>query len=361
MAKAELNEVFLLRGLASIMVCLFHLTLGNSDLLPSSDLLERSFSYGYLGVEIFFILSGYVICYSLPKAFNYSDLGTFFLKRLSRIEPPFVISILLVLVLNYLSHQITELRTDIDIYNLLFHLAYLNNFIDNSYVNVVYWTLGIEFQFYILIGLLFPIIASSKAKLITALVFFILLACMPLPKSISVILPYLSFFGIGMMLFSYKLRRQFNFPTFLIISSILLIQIYFYQGFAAAAASLATIFVILFWKYTNRVIRFFSTISFSLYLIHVPVGGKVINLGARYANTEITKYLLILLAFTISIIAAYLFYKFIEKPSFTLSKSLKYRNRHNNNQANHSVDNYITQKEQPTLMVLNDTALDIKP
>lgn len=358
MPKKELNEVYLLRGLASLMVCLFHLILGNEDFLPSTNFLEKAFSFGYLGVEVFFILSGYVICYSLPKGFGYADLKTFFLKRLARIEPPYLISIAVVIVLNYLSNKITGIESEsINIYYLSLHLAYLNNFFSNTYLNVVYWTLGIEFQFYIIIGGLFPIIASSLPKTIIALLLFMALACLPVPQSISVILPYFSFFGIGILLFSFKLENLVRLPTFLIVFTGFIIQIYFYQGIAATVASVATAMVILFWKYSNGVIRFFSMISFSLYLIHVPIGGKVINLGARYVTSDVTKYLLVLLAFGTSIFAAYLFYRVVEKPSFTFAKSFKYKNvrRKNGNEYSPSSDSTKSGNQPKTVVVQEST------
>ncbi|RYZ22991.1 MAG: acyltransferase, partial [Chitinophagaceae bacterium] len=131
--KKELEEVFLLRGVASLMVCLFHLILGNEGLFPSSNLLEQIFSYGYLGVEVFFILSGYVICYSLPLDFGLADLRAFFLKRIYRIEPPYIVSILVVLLLNYLSHSITGQPNHVDFLAVLGHLAYVNNFNTSTY------------------------------------------------------------------------------------------------------------------------------------------------------------------------------------------------------------------------------------
>ncbi|MEO7214811.1 hypothetical protein [Mucilaginibacter sp.] len=45
--------------------------------------------------------------------------------------------------------------------SLLSHLAYLNNFTGAPYINPVYWTLGIEFQFYLFVALAFPVIVSK--------------------------------------------------------------------------------------------------------------------------------------------------------------------------------------------------------
>ncbi|RYZ25832.1 MAG: acyltransferase [Chitinophagaceae bacterium] len=324
MAKKELNEVLLLRGVASLMVCLFHLILGNEALFPSTHPLERIFSYGYLGVEVFFILSGYVICYSLPAGFNYSYLRSFFLKRLARIEPPYLVSIVLVLLLNYISSAVSGITYQTNFLALIGHLAYINNFYPATYVNVVYWTLGIEAQFYFLIALVFPLLQVSRPFLVFTAASLLLLACIAIPSNISVILPYLAYFTLGILLFFFKAKRQLPFAIFIFFVFLSCLQIQIFQGTPGTVAAVLSVVILLFWKHVNKTIRFFSTISYSLYLIHVPVGGKVINLGMRFVSTELSKYLLLFLALLVSIGFAYLFYRFVELPSFRLSKRIKY-------------------------------------
>jgi len=61
-------------------------------------------------------------------------------------------------------------------------------------------------------------------------------------------------------------------------------------------------------------------ISYSLYLVHVPLGGRVINLGGRVAEGDWQNYLLIGLALVVSILFAIAFWRLIEVPSQTLSR-----------------------------------------
>lgn len=51
MKPDSITSVFYIRALASLMVCLFHLTCGNSNLFASDHFLFKIFSAGYLGVE----------------------------------------------------------------------------------------------------------------------------------------------------------------------------------------------------------------------------------------------------------------------------------------------------------------------
>lgn len=68
-----------------------------------------------------------------------------------------------------------------------------------------------------------------------------------------------------------------------------------------------------------------GTISYSLYLIHVPVGGKVVNLGKRYVESQTGELLVSLLALVVSVATAYVFYLMIERPSQKWAARLKYR------------------------------------
>ena len=80
-----------LRGIAALWVFLFHAELLTADMTDGSfDFLKMVASAGYLGVDLFFVLSGFVIAY------NYADLelhrsvskfSDFLWKRLARIYP----------------------------------------------------------------------------------------------------------------------------------------------------------------------------------------------------------------------------------------------------------------------------------
>jgi len=68
-----------------------------------------------------------------------------------------------------------------------------------------------------------------------------------------------------------------------------------------------------------------GAISFSLYLIHVPVGGRVVNLGRRFVETELGELLLSAVALLVCLVTAYLFYIVFERPSQRLAAKLKYK------------------------------------
>ena len=93
----------------------------------------------------------------------------YILRRSIRIDPPFYLSILLVITLT-LAIQASPfyqgLIIEFDTKRVLSHFVYLTMIIGENWINDVYWTLGIEFQYYIFIGLLFPILMTRFRYLV---------------------------------------------------------------------------------------------------------------------------------------------------------------------------------------------------
>ena len=71
----------------------------------------------------------------------------------------------------------------------------------------------------------------------------------------------------------------------------------------------------------------FGSISYSLFLIHVPIGGRVVNLLSRWALTPTTQLFACLLALLVSVLVAQLFYAMIELPSHQWSRNLLWRSK----------------------------------
>ena len=64
----------------------------------------------------------------------------------------------------------------------------------------------------------------------------------------------------------------------------------------------------------EQVLSGLGAISFSLYLLHVPVGGKIVNLGLRWLAGPGGHLVLSLIALAGSLLAATLFWRFVERP-----------------------------------------------
>jgi len=161
-----------MRFVAISMVVLFHLNgyvASHSAAVfsapPEQDGFSRLLAHGHYGVQFFFIISGFIL--ALPFASHYLhdtpriDLSRYYLRRLTRLEPPYLFSLVLICVLIVLMKG-EDLRT------LLPHLAagfgYLHNIAYGSgnRLNGVAWSLEIEVQFYLLVPLLTKLFAIPK-------------------------------------------------------------------------------------------------------------------------------------------------------------------------------------------------------
>lgn len=143
------------RFVAITSVVLYHL---NDYLVTKTgrhgefDFLSRVLSYGYLGVPLFFMLSGFIIARPF-LAGRAPPIAAYFKRRLYRLEPPYLINLFLVYVL-----LVTVLKQDA--IGLLPHLlasaTYAHNLLfgDASKINFVAWSLEVEFQYYVLAPLI---------------------------------------------------------------------------------------------------------------------------------------------------------------------------------------------------------------
>ena len=155
-----------LRGLAALSVCFFHFT--NGTHFRATSYLAPIGAYGWLGVEVFFVISGFIVPYAMLRAgYTLSAWPTFMVKRLIRLEPPYLVSIAIVMLLGIASTMAPGFQgppIDWTPAQIAGHLGYLNTFLGLPWLNPVYWSLAIEFQFYVLIGLVMPALRRGAAR-----------------------------------------------------------------------------------------------------------------------------------------------------------------------------------------------------
>jgi peptidoglycan/LPS O-acetylase OafA/YrhL len=329
-AKAEklgyLSSLDLLRGLAAVAVCFFHFTHGNKEFLSESNFLYISGRVGFLGVDVFFVISGFVIPYAMYRGnYHIRDFGRFLTKRVVRIEPPYLVSIAMVLALNWISTLSPAYRGAAFAINwpaLGLHFGYLNAFFNYPWVNDVYWTLAIEFQYYLLIAMIFPLLVHTVKRYAYGVL--LLGAVMSLfINEHSLILNYSILFIVGILLFQFHIGylKKKEFGSCLLIALILL-YVKFDNRYLAAA--LLPYFFITYFEFHGRISKFLGNISYSLYLVHIPIGGRIINLCENFVQNEMVRSLFVFVALGISIFAAWLFFIIIEKPFMALSKRITY-------------------------------------
>jgi peptidoglycan/LPS O-acetylase OafA/YrhL len=207
-----------LRFVAIAMVILYHL---NGYLMAKTAFYERgqtaqsdwlcsSALVGLHGVELFFVISGFIL--ALPFAAHHLagapavSLRKYYLRRLTRLEPPYFVTIFLLLALGLLAHRSASAILP----HLAASLVYLHNAIYGAQSPVlgVAWSLEIEVQFYLLVPLLTLVFAIRNPRLRRWLLIGLTLATLAAqsllvgkhPRFELSILAYLQFFLIGFLL-----------------------------------------------------------------------------------------------------------------------------------------------------------------
>lgn len=122
-------------------------------MLPS--FVEAIFSFGWLGVVIFFVLSGFVITHSLRKVPpTAASLGNFILRRQIRLDPLYWLTLLLTVLTLYFPPSGVQTTHFPSWRSLLANLFYLQGILDAYPWVSVAWTLCLELQFYLFFLLL---------------------------------------------------------------------------------------------------------------------------------------------------------------------------------------------------------------
>lgn len=146
-----------LRGIAALAVAWFHFyrwTPLHGVLQPAAPrALDWLLAHGSLGVDIFFVLSGFVIAYSTRDAeITGGFIGRFALRRALRLDPPYWATIALALGFAALSQVVLAHPVELPSgWELLAHFFYLQQPLGLGNIVSVFWTLCLEVQFYLLL------------------------------------------------------------------------------------------------------------------------------------------------------------------------------------------------------------------
>jgi len=319
-----------LRGYAVLFVFLYHL---NLDL----------FFNGFLGVDIFFLISGFVITKSIydQSIINF-DIKNFFLRRIKRLLPAlifiFTITFIVYLLYGFLFQGKGVTKTYVaSLFGLSnwFLLFSKHDYFDIEMLNPFYhsWSLGVEEQFYfiyaILIYSLFKILKlKNKGFIITVLVLSIISICLFSASFYSEQFIFYSiitrFWELGLGVLSFFLFKHGK----IILDNNILYILYFLLFFNVVIGfedlnfylkiilNNILIFLILvninvkqnlIYKIIhNKLICSLGNISYSFYLWHIPV--------LYFSFYYLGNYQYEILSFIITIIFSYLTFKFVEHP-----------------------------------------------
>jgi peptidoglycan/LPS O-acetylase OafA/YrhL len=214
-------EIDGLRFIAISSVIFFHLSgyvtakLGRSG---EGDFLAHVLSKGFIGVQLFFVISGFVIALPFAKAAFFGSkkprLSQYFFRRLTRLEPPYIANLIIIYILLCLVNGADPASL---LPNLMSSMIYVHNLIHGgaSLINNVAWSLEIELQFYALaplLTMLFSIQSDMLRRLlligsIGALTVFVPDSLDAHPWFHITIIPFARFFLTGFLLLDFYLKE----------------------------------------------------------------------------------------------------------------------------------------------------------
>ena len=327
-----------LRGVAALWVVLFHTFAGShmSHLEPRLPTwMAQLIHVGYLGVSVFFVLSGFVIAHSIGRhRVTASYFRWFVLRRSVRLDLPYWVAIAVTIWVGAQSSTPTPA-------GVLAHMFYLQDLLRYKPLSLVYWTLSLEFQLYLIFALLLGLAQRFRSSDTDRRSLFIIFTAVALVATLwpAALVPQEAPLP-GLFLRLWYAFLLGAFAWWAVDRTIGRSAFYLYAGGLLAGAvnihntdamvSIAIAAVLLevgragkLRDWLNwRPLQFLGRISYSLYLLHGPIsvvtlGYTLYRLTPRTAAWELF-WLVGLLAANCS--GAWLFWRVVEKPCVTLSQ-----------------------------------------
>jgi peptidoglycan/LPS O-acetylase OafA/YrhL len=284
MNEGKRQDIQILRAIALFMVLGYHLKI-------------PLFKNGFLGVDVFFVISGYL----MAQVYKSGHIKQFYLKRLARLLPAYYATILLTLIAGYV---ITVSSDFIQVLNQVrasilgipnFYFWTQDSYFSDSNFNPLLhlWSLGIEMQFYLIVPLIALIMGRSNKPmiLISVLSFtFCLITLTISPKTSFFLLPFrLWEFLIGYMGYSnFKRKIRSKNKDSNILFALIIIVIFFpadgqsvypligHPGVLALIVTTMVFFILNSDKENSqnvikKTLAKIGDASYSIYLVHFPI------------------------------------------------------------------------------------------
>lgn len=338
---------------------------------PLRTLAAEFFGDGLYAVELFMMISGFVIFFLLDK--KRENYGQFLVRRFFRLYPLYIVLLLIGICFSsqrawtvahsqaFMSagniHYYLEIFDNASahwIWNFLLHLGMLQGSIPNTWLGstsaysflVAAWSISVEWQFYLLAPCLYLLAIAEKPiyrVILCGCIFALYLAMVHgfWPLSDAFIFFYIAFFFIGIAsYFIYKALPSFAPDAVFLISLGLALFIYFIgmrQGglipiviwipflglICEGSSSIAATLLLGF--FNNRIVQYLGAISYGLYLSHelVMTGMQYLLIMFAPAQDQATHFsLLLLLTFLGTVCVASILHRLIELPGMALGKKL---------------------------------------
>jgi peptidoglycan/LPS O-acetylase OafA/YrhL len=362
-AGSRVTAIDGLRGAAIILVFLVHFSGAyagmfrgiNFDLVTDArrlgwgDLLFYWAFYSHYGVQLFFVVSGFVISRSWADAANLAGYPRFLLRRVARIYPGVLVSLALGILLGaWLSGTL-----QVDARTLAANLLFLNGVfsLHVAAYNGVTWSLFFEFLFYIFVPLFIVAGPWLGGRQLGAMALFLLalagLAGAGYPEWF-LLLPFMFGSAVGLLRAEELGRAASRLPDGILVAAYVVTTtagmafvplprltatgfLWTYQNwlFVLCFSAVATLILVragygngfLRKFFMSRPMQALGKVSFSFFLLHLLVIIAVLSMAKDRVDGAINGALLCgALAFFVSYLAACVLYRLVEAPYFRLRR-----------------------------------------
>ena len=333
MALKKLNTLQGGRGIAAMMVLLYHANgaYGFGD----RHLLGHIFSFGFAGVDFFFVLSGFIIAYTSIPLFNTENgVRIFIKKRFLRIYPIYWVYLLVAIIIGFFQYH------DLNVFENFWKTLIF--FPEYHFVLRASWTLGFEVFFYFLFAL-FIFSRWSLVLIIPVAIFSVISAVLqnmgiyslsynPIinnsctPFNIEFLFGFLSFYLYN------KISKPVIWTLLTGVSLTMVLEIIYYQRadyrelyqgmrilpFGLPAFAVVTAFAALDFRglfTTPKFLVILGDASYTLYLVHANIFSFVndaIFIPLKLSEKTVMDLMIIVVVF--AIVLSLLLYKYVEKP-----------------------------------------------
>lgn len=348
-----------LRGLAILLVIFHH-----------NFRFVHYFLFGWLGVDLFFVLSGFLITDILLQALGKPDfLKNFYIRRVLRIFPVFYAALIICL---FILPSINKLHLDVSYYkeNQGWLWFYLQNWLfifkepHGDKILLHTWSLAVEEQFYLVWPLVILLVRKPRRLIMLVLVVliavvvarYILWSMQIKGLAYSSLYTFTRIDGlcIGCILALLLRNNAAYLKKFMIVIVLFTAAVNFgfyfvnsrngyslpYLAFAGYT-TFAVLFAILTYEavmggskiiqliFTNRVLRFFGKISYGLYVYHWPVyillfDYSVYRITERgLASDQMAQFISGLIVTAVAILISTISYRYFERPLLKLKERFK--------------------------------------
>lgn len=344
-------EIDGIRFLAIILVVLFHAHgyfvaktgIAFADANAKHTLLDDILSKGDRGVELFFVLSGFILC--MPFAHHYINHGKkpalkkYYLRRVTRLEPPYILAITGIFILQRLMNVNPGGLTTVQLLQHYFaSLTYTHGLIFQTVpiITVVAWSLEIEIQFYVIAPLLFRLLILSPAMrrsiLVIAVLAVTVLQHVFMPHFLILsIYRLVQYFMIGILLadvyvsdtFATTFKGNWVIPVFLAILALVCVMPLNLYTHLAFPFLIGALYIMVMKNdsikrmFSYKFVPIIGGMCYSIYLLHytvISVFGRF-TIGLKITDHYLPNLIFQLVVLSmLTLIVSSIFYLFVERP-----------------------------------------------